>query len=197
MRGASRGVLEWGGVWRLRAGADVPPALGTLRVAVRAHYEALPLVSWLDAAQAKAGEIPPDKQGFITRTCARKHGPEAKSRHGGAPEGVSAASGRRRSDAHAAATNTKVRLSALRRPSTVARSGTSAKLGRRARRENADVRPGLPLRRLFRSAVQPAQAAPGCALRAAAPSRAAAVRPGWRCADPGDGLRPDAVAFRP
>ena len=93
-------------------------------------------------------------------------------RHGGAPEGVSAASGLRRSEACAAATTTKVRLSALRRPSSCE--------GRDVRKARAHGAPrgcgrsaGATLPRRWRPGPRfgGGLAAPGRALRAAQQGR--------------------------
>ena len=48
------------------------------RVSVRAYYEALRLISSLDAGRVKAGESRPDQKGLITRARPRKHGPEGQ-----------------------------------------------------------------------------------------------------------------------
>jgi hypothetical protein len=51
-----RRLLAGRGAAPAGAGRTYPCALGTPWVTVRPHYEGLPLVSWLDAAQAKAGK---------------------------------------------------------------------------------------------------------------------------------------------
>jgi hypothetical protein len=53
VRGVSRDVVKRSWMRRLRAGEDVPLALGWLEVTVRAHYGALPLAR-LDAVRVKA-----------------------------------------------------------------------------------------------------------------------------------------------
>ena len=68
---------------RLRAGEDVPPALGRLGVTVRAHYGALP-ISAAGRVRVKAGESQPDDSRWGVPST-RKHGPLAKNRRGGAP----------------------------------------------------------------------------------------------------------------
>jgi hypothetical protein len=76
-------VLKRGRMRRLRV-VSRKHTSGRPGVTVRAHYGALPQVGWTRAGER--GEI----RGMASkaaRACTRKHGPPAKNRRGGAPDG--------------------------------------------------------------------------------------------------------------
>jgi hypothetical protein len=93
----------------------------------------------LDAGQANGGK-PPGSGPAGSGPSPRKHDPPAQNRRGGAPEGVSAASARRRSGRASCGHYHKARLSALRRPSLSSRGGIPQNPGAK-RRGNGFVRP--------------------------------------------------------
>ena len=68
------------------AGVVRSHALGRPRVTVRSHYGGPPILG-LDGT-GRAGRTPRAGAGEEPAVRGRKHGPEAHSRHGGAPRGV-------------------------------------------------------------------------------------------------------------
>src|ERR1043166_8535249 len=71
---------------RLRAGGDVPSALGGPWVTVRAHYGALPSVA--GRVPAKGGETCPDGERKLAPSTRKNRSQGRRSRRGGAPRGV-------------------------------------------------------------------------------------------------------------
>ncbi len=117
-------VLKRGRMRRLRV-VSRKHTSGRPGVTVRAHYGALPKVGWTRAGER--GEI----RGMASkaaRACTRKHGPPAKNRRGGAPDGDARDADRFRIR-HADRDKDHLRaIQARRRPSS-SRGGTSAPLG--------------------------------------------------------------------
>jgi hypothetical protein len=129
-RGAlSRGVLkaEQDTASRVRASqAQAREVLGHRPAPLRGSA-----TCWLDAVQANAEKSAGCAGTSSLATCTRKRGPETQNRRKGAPEGVSAASGVRRSGNHAAA---QLPRRASRRSLPLTDRGAEAESKPRARR---------------------------------------------------------------